>query len=204
MEPGLTAEAFAKLLDRLGDDRAQAGEKYEDLRRTLIRFFQWRGAPFPEEQTDETFNRLARKLEAGIEIKNIGGYCYEVARLVFLESLKGHESRHAQLEEINLQAAVPDTTELLEKEQRLTCLDECLRALPDESRELISEYYRDKKRERIDHRKVLAERLGLRRDALANRAQRVRDKLEQCVTRCFKGLQGDSGGLKSFKEKSAI
>src|SRR5436190_18825938 len=104
MESALTADAFAKLLDRLGDDREQAGEKYEDLRRTLIRFFQWRGAPFPEEQTDETFNRLARKLDEGIEIKNIGGYCYEVGRLVFLESLKGHQSRQAPLEEINLKA----------------------------------------------------------------------------------------------------
>lgn len=197
MELGLTAGAFAKLLDRLGNDRAQAGEKYEDLRRTLIRFFQWRGAPFPEEQTDETFNRLARKLDEGIEIKSIGGYCYEVARLVFLESLKGHLSRQAPLEEIDLKATVPDTTEVLEKEQRLTCLDQCLGALPDESRELISEYYRDQKRGRIDHRKALAERMGLRRDALANRAQRVRDKLEQCVTQCFRGFKG-------FKEKSAI
>ena len=37
MEVGLTAKAFAKLLDRLGADREQAGEKYEDLRRTLTR-----------------------------------------------------------------------------------------------------------------------------------------------------------------------
>jgi DNA-directed RNA polymerase specialized sigma24 family protein len=197
MEPGLTAEAFAKLLDRLGDDREQAGENYEDLRRTLTRFFQWRGAPFPEEHADETFNRLARKIDEGIEIKNIGGYCHEIARLVFLESLKGPQSRHDPLEEIKLKATVPDTTEVREKEQRLTCLDECLRALPDESRELITEYYRDEKRGRIDHRKALAERLGLRRDALANRAQRVRDKLEQCVTQCFKGFKG-------FTEKSAI
>jgi hypothetical protein len=57
--------------------------------------------------------------------------------------------------------------------------------LPIESCELITEYYRDEKRGRIDHRKALAERLGLRRDALANRAQRVRDKLEQCVANCL-------------------
>jgi len=187
MELGLTSKAFTKLLDRLGEDREQAGEKYEDLRRTLTRFFEWRGAPFPEEHTDETFNRIARKLDEGIEIKNIGGYCHEVARLVCLEALKGHESRRAPLEEIKLEATTPDTThETAEKEQRLTCLDDCLHILPIESRELITEYYRDEKRERIDHRKALAERLGLRRDALANRAQRMRDKLEQCVTRCFK------------------
>ena len=188
MELGLTAKAFTKLLDRLGEDREQAGEKYEDLRRTLTRFFEWRGAPFPEEHTDESFNRVARKLDEGIEIKNIGGYCYEVARLVCLEALKGHESlRRAPLEEIKLGATVSHITdEAAEKEQRLTCLDACLHSLPSESRELIAEYYRDEKRERIDHRKALAERLGLRRDALANRAQRLRDKLEQCVTRCFR------------------
>jgi DNA-directed RNA polymerase specialized sigma24 family protein len=185
MELGLTAKAFTKLLDRLGEDREQAGEKYEDLRRTLNRFFVWRGAPSPEEHTDETFNRVARKLDEGIEIKNIGGYCYEVARLVCLEAFKGHESRRAPLEEIRLEATVPDTTDDESvKEQRLTCLDDCLRALPLESRELITEYYADEKRGRIDRRKALAERLGLRRDALANRAQRVRDKLEQCVIQC--------------------
>ncbi|MBA2733882.1 MAG: hypothetical protein H0U54_13500 [Acidobacteria bacterium] len=187
MERELTAKAFTKLLDRLGDGQEQAGEKYEDLRRTLTRFFEWRGAPFPEEHTDETFNRIARRLDEGIEIKNIGGYCHEVARLVYLEALKGHESRRAPLEETKLEVITPDTTdETAEKEQRLTCLDDCLRVLPVESRELIKGYYSDEKRGRIDRRKALADTLGLRRDALANRAQRVRDKLEQCVIRCLK------------------
>jgi DNA-directed RNA polymerase specialized sigma24 family protein len=183
----LTANAFTKLLDRLGADEEQAGEKYEDMRRTLLRFFEWRAAPFPEEQTDETFNRIARKLDQGIEIANIGGYCYEVARLVCLEAFKGPESRRAPLEEIKLEAIASDSAdEAVEKEQRLTCLDDCLRVLPVESREVITEYYCDEKRGRINRRKALAERMGLRRDALANRAQRVRDKLEHCVTRCLR------------------
>jgi len=187
MELGLTADAFAKLLDCLSADREQAGEKYEDLRLTLIRFFEWRGAPFPEERADETFNRVARKLEEGVTVKNIGGYCYEVARLVCLEAFKGRDSKRSPLEVLNQEAAVASTTdEALEKELRLSCLEDCLGGLPDESRELIVRYYQDERRSRIDHRKVLAERLGLRRDALANRAQRVRDKLERCVSLCFK------------------
>jgi DNA-directed RNA polymerase specialized sigma24 family protein len=188
MELELTANAFTKLLDSLGEDRERAGEKYEDLRRTLIRFFQWRGAPFPEEHADETFNRVARKLDEGVEIKNIGGYCYEVSRLVCLEALKSRDSRRQPLEESNLAEVevANGTDEALEKELRLSCLDDCLRRLPIESRELIVEYYRDEKRGRIDRRKTLAERLGLRRDALANRAQRVRDRLERCVTLCLK------------------
>ena len=187
MKAHLTRESFAKLLDYLGADGERAGEKYEDLRRILIRFFEWRGAPFPDEHADETFNRIARKLDEGVEIKNIGSYCHEVARLVCLEALKGHDSRRTSIESINLEGRSANTSdETLEKELRLGCLEDCLRELPAESRELIVEYYRDDKRGRIDRRKALAERLRLRREALANRAQRVRDKLEQCVTNCLK------------------
>lgn len=203
MELELTAKAFARLLDRLGDGREQeAGEQYEHLRRAFIRFFEWRGAPFPEEHADETFNRVARKLDEGIEIKNIGGYCYEVARLVCLEALKGRESRRAPLEEIKLIATASETAEAAaEKEQWLTYLNDCLSVLPAESRELIMEYYRDEKRGRIDRRKELAERLGLRREVLANRAQRVRDKLEQCVTRCLKKNQRYEGDFLPLKSE---
>ena len=187
MASTLTAEAFTKLLACLDPERERAGEKYEDLRRTLIRYFEWRGAPFPEDHADETFNRVARKLNEGIEIKNVGGYCYEVARLVCLEVWKGDDSRREPLLKANHQnTAVTNTTAAaLERELLLDCLEECLSRLPAESRVLLVEYYQDEKRNRIERRKALAEALGLRREALANRAQRLRDKLEACVTRCF-------------------
>ena len=90
------------------------------------------------------------------------------------------------LDKIQHEPVALDTSrEVAEKEDRLDCLDNCLDALPYASRDLIMEYYVDEKRDRIDRRRDLAERLGLRRDALANRAQRLRDKLEQCVTRCL-------------------
>jgi len=187
MERELTAQAFIRLLKRLGEDEEEAGKKYEELRRTLIRSFEWRGAPFPEEHADETFNRLARKLDSGVEIRDISDYSYEVARLVSLEALKKGHTRREQLNEVEHETVAPNTSdEMAEKEDRLTCLDDCLEALPSENRELIMEYYCDEKRGQIDRRKDLAARLGLRRDALANRAQRLRDKLEQCVTRCLK------------------
>ena len=187
MAPALTAEAFAKLLARLDTDRERAGEKYEDLRRTLIKFFEWRGAPFPEEQADETFNRVARKLEEGVEVKNLGGYCYEVARRVCLEVRKGNDSRREPLETSARHAAGADAADsALERELLLDCLEGCLNRLPEESRALIVEYYQDERRDRAGRRRALADALGLRREALANRAQRLRDKLEQCVTRCLK------------------
>lgn len=187
MEAAFTAETFARLLLCLDADRERAGEKYEDLRRTLIRFFEWRGAPFPEEHADDTFNRVERKLGAGVEIKHIGGYCYEVARLIFLETTKGADSKRESLESLKFEPAATDTTdETRGKELRLSCLEDCLRALPAESAELILEYYRYEEHKQSARRKALAERLGLRRDALANRAQRLRDKLECCVSTCLR------------------
>ena len=187
MQRELTSEAFIKLLERLGANEEQAAQNYEDLRHTLIRSFEWRGAPFPEEHADETFNRLARKLDEGVEIRNINDYTYTVARLVWLETLKEDQKRRTPLDEIKNEPIASDTSrEVAEKEESLDCLDDCLDALPGANRDLIMEYYVDEKRGRIDRRRELAKRLGLRRDALANRAQRLRDKLELCVTRCLK------------------
>jgi DNA-directed RNA polymerase specialized sigma24 family protein len=182
---GLHAQAFSKLLGRLGDSPDQAGEKYEALRRVLLRFFEWRGSPFPEEQTDETLNRVARKLDEGVEIANINAYCYEVGRYVLLESLRSHEAQNIHFDSVAYDIPHNDAAaEASEKERRMACLDECLAALTDENREMILEYYDDDAGDLIGRRRTLAAKWGLRRDALANRAQRLRDKLETCVRRC--------------------
>src|SRR5205085_11441020 len=157
MASALTAEAFTKLLARLDPDRERAGERYEDLRRTLVKFFEWRGAPFPEDQADETFNRVARKLDDGVEIKNVVGYCYEVARRVCLEVRKGNDSRRDPLETNSQNTTSADADSAPERELLLGCLEECLSRLPDESRALIVEYYQDERRDRIGRRKALAD-----------------------------------------------
>jgi|SRR5580704_3847008 RNA polymerase sigma factor (sigma-70 family) len=181
-----TAESFAKLLACFDRDRDGAGEKYEDLRRALIRFFEWRGTPFPEDHTDEAFNRVTRKLDEGVEIRNIRSYCYEVARLLCLEALKGADSKRDPLgPEDKIAAVEAGVDEAAEREIRLSCLDSCLDKLPPDGRRLIQQYYQGDSRDRIDRRKDMAAALGLNREALANRAQRLRYKLEQCIVRCF-------------------
>jgi DNA-directed RNA polymerase specialized sigma24 family protein len=184
MPATLTTESFARLLAWFDDDRERAGELYEDLRRRLIKFFEWRGAPFPEDHADETLNRVASKLAAGVEIKNLRGYCYEVARLVCLEAWKGNDRRREPLEATHYEVAAAPNDPEEGRELLLECLDDCLVRLPAESHALIVEYYQDHKGDQIERRKLLARTLGLRREALANRAQRLRDKLQQCVTRC--------------------
>lgn len=186
MRPNLTPQAFSKLLDSFDSDPERAAERYEQLRQTLIRFFEWRSAPFPEDHADETFDRVSRKLGDRLEIANIGGYCYEVARLICLEALKRVERKFVSLDAVGAPTlAAPVVDDTRDKERRLACLEDCLQALSPDRRELILEYYRDERRARIDGRKVLAERFGLQRETLANRAQRLRNKLEQCVSRCL-------------------
>lgn len=192
MEASLTAETFTRLLNCLDNDPERAGEKYEDLRRTLIRFFEWRGGPYPEEHADEVFNRVARKLNEGVEIKNLSAYSYEVARLVYLETIKAAGSKRLSLDSIDSDPVAANLTEEAEgKEIRLQCLESCLRTLPAESADLVLEYYTYEKRGQVEHRRTLADRYGVRRDALANRVQRLRDKLQHCVSACLRKKSSD-------------
>ena len=57
----LTQPAFDGLLAVLGRDRDVAADRYLDIRRNLVRLFEWRGCTTPEEYADETINRCARK-----------------------------------------------------------------------------------------------------------------------------------------------
>jgi len=59
----LSQEAFFQLLARLNADPALAGEAYEKLRARLIYFFELKGCRVPAELSDETINRIARKIE---------------------------------------------------------------------------------------------------------------------------------------------
>jgi len=186
MKPGLVPQTFASLLNRLDADRERAGQHYEELRRLLIRFYEWRRAPFPEDHADETIDRVARKLNDGVVIENLKAYCYEVARLVFLEVQKEPVYREVELGAVIVDPLSVDSNTEDEQETYLSCLETCLSGLPPESQSLIIEYYQDVKRTKIERRKALAENLGLKREALTNRAQRLRYRIELCIRSCVK------------------
>jgi DNA-directed RNA polymerase specialized sigma24 family protein len=178
----LTEEAFAKFLACLDPDPARAGERYEELRDALVKFLAWRSAQFPEELVDETFNRVARKLDEGEEIRDLAAYCHGVARIVFRKSQEHPSNKRVELGE--LKAIVFQESDVTDS--RWECLDHCLNQLTDENREMIIEYYQDERREKIDHRAAMAERLGIQPSALRSRVRHVRGKLERCITRCSK------------------
>ena len=182
-----TATAFERLLARLDADPDRAAEAYELLRQTLTRFFDWRGAHFPDECADEAINRLARRLDEGAEVDDPRGYALGIARLVLMERSR---SPHLRQDELNEQTPAPPPATRADDEPHLhDCLDTCLAALPDESRTLILEYYQDQRRLKIDRRVRLATERGLTAQALRSRAQRVRDRLERCVRGCAGGRE---------------
>jgi DNA-directed RNA polymerase specialized sigma24 family protein len=179
----LTTEALDKLLAHFSDNREEAGAKYESMRSKLVRYFEWRMCPLPEDLADETINRVARRIDEGEDIFNLPGYFLTVARLVFMESLRDRNRTSVPLDEISeVSAEQPQEDE--QKELRLRCLDDCLNELPIESRTLILTYYHDERRAKIERRKQLAVGLGIPLNALRIRAHRIRMLLEKCVRDC--------------------
>jgi DNA-directed RNA polymerase specialized sigma24 family protein len=180
----LTEESFAKFLARLSPDKELAGVEYEKLRQMLVKLFDWRGAHFPEECADETLNRVVRKIDSGEVIRDLVPYCHAIARLVFLETLKHPDRKRISLDELDPIAAVDAEPETVDTQRE--CFKDCLRELPAASQRLILEYYRQEKRDKAANRVRLAEELAIPLNALRSRAQRVRNKLEECVNHCRK------------------
>ena len=81
----LTQPAFDGLLALLGPDRDVAANRYLEIRRNLVRLFEWRGCSTPEEYADETINRCARKISDGEAIRDVPTYCIGIARMLLLE-----------------------------------------------------------------------------------------------------------------------
>lgn len=184
----LSEDAFERLLVSLDPNRDQAGRLYETVRHKLIEFFEARGSHSPEDQTDETINRVARRVEEGENIREPARYFYGVARLVWMETLRLRDKEPIALE-LAPPAVAPEHEEqentAQEREHRLECFEVCLRQLPPASRVLIVEYYKEEKALKIEQRKRQAELLNMSLNALRLRACRIRGDLEQCINSCL-------------------
>jgi len=178
----LTTEAFDNLLAVFHPHRDSAAQKYLEVRTNLVRFFEWRGCPFPEDHADETFNRVARKIAAGEDIQKPAGYVMGVARLLVLEIIKSLSRQREALGEY--QHSHSELADVPESESRIECLQKCLQQLSSDNRELIIQYYQGDKREKIENRRKLGERLGVAINTLRMRAQRLRERLQGCVEEC--------------------
>ena len=180
----LTSEAFDKLLARFSSDREEAARLYERARAKLMRSFEWRGAEFPDALADETLDRVARRLDEGVQIDNPISYIHAVAQRVLMENRK--KKHTVGLDDV-VETAPPKVDEV-DPEPRLECLDDCLASLPGDSRQLIIDYYQEERRAKIKLRQQLADKLGIPLNALRIRAHRIRATLEKCVTKCLESI----------------
>jgi RNA polymerase sigma factor (sigma-70 family) len=179
----LTKEAFDKLLAWLDADRDRAAEKYEDIRRKLIKILARRGCPIAEELADETMNRVCRKVDevAPTYVGDPALYFYRVAQIVYLEYVRKRP----------IPKPLPEPDPIEQTEANYECLERCLDRFDPASRELILEYFQQERRAKIDQRKELAIRLGVSINTLRMRVHRIIEALRKCVGECL--LQAEVG-----------
>jgi len=158
--------ATARLMHWLDDGADTHGERYRELRRRLVGYFDRKNCEDPEELADETLLRIACTLEHGRAIDDTppAQHCYDLARMVFLETLDRAPARPV--------AAAPDVGYDVDTVERR------LQQLPLGERVLVVEYYRHPREQRDERRHRLAARMGIPPAALAKLAGRIRARLE--------------------------
>ncbi len=176
----MSADALARLLAALHPDSDEAAIRYEQLRTTLTKFFDWRGVWPPDECADDTLDRLARRLTEDVVVQDVQSYAYGIARLVLLE--RRRRPALTALHEGAELAAAGGTDR--DDDHLVTCFDRCLAHLPEESRRLLLDYYEGERQAKIANRRRLASSRGLSENALRSRVLRLRDRLERCVRNC--------------------
>lgn len=186
----LSAADFELLLERLDSNATQAAEKYELLRLKLVKSLSWKGCPNSEADAlaDVIFDRVAKKLVQGEQIKNINAYAGEVSRFVWLEHRR-NSKEYAAGDDLPETAFQPDIEIFDEPDLRLRCLRKCLaEVISDENDKiLIVGYYHTESGEKNkETRKNLAEKLGLTMTTLKVKACRLRGRLEKCINECIK------------------
>jgi len=179
-EDAVTEESFDVLLCWLDDNRELAGQKYEKIRRRLIRIFMGRGCFEAEELADETFNRVTRKLPQLID-GYVGEpilYFLNVAEKIYLEWLRKQKKING------LRVKETDNQEEIEIEIEYDCLENCLSTLHTSQYRLVVEYYGEEGFAKIENRRQIAESFGISSNALRAKAFRIRSRLKECVRKC--------------------
>jgi|SRR5580700_31549 DNA-directed RNA polymerase specialized sigma24 family protein len=188
-----TAGAFRQFLNWLDEGTDSSGEKYLEMRRRLVAYFDRKNCVAADDLADETLNRVARRLEeeGTYPAEAPARYCYITAKFVFLEYLRSdrrHEKSFEELPSADMDAKAglfsTENGDLNGNETLLDCLEKCMAKLASNDRDLIIEYYRGEQRAKIERRQTLAGSLRLSLNALSIRACRIRHKLELCVREC--------------------
>ena len=179
-KPGsdITVERFSSFLAWLSPDTDRAVEEYERLRYRLYTFFTQRRCCFADELADETINRVILKCTEEI-IENKLAYFYGVARNVYRERLR-KQRVELDIEEVTIPAVAPEQPDFSR-----ACLDQCLEELSPENKDLILDYFSEKKTAKIQLHRQISASLKTTQTALRMRVMRIKQKLKTCVHDCM-------------------
>ena len=160
------------------DDPDEANRMYLRLYEKLAGFFYFRGMSDPENDAADTLERAGKKILEGVPIPDIDRFCLGIARNVFLERL-----RKQRQEESAFRHLIENSRDNNDVVERITNLmKQCFEKLPEEDRDLLHSYCKIPPGiSRAEHRRRLAEKLGLSIAALRIRVARLRRALERCV-----------------------
>ncbi len=186
-DSAIPPESFEEILAWLNPDRDVAATMYVQLRHDLGKLFMWGRCADPEGLTDETFDRVAKKVH-DVRQTYEGDprpYFRAVANNLIKENLKKIKTQ-LSLDDVDLPGPQITESEDQTAADMEECLQLCLQKLRGNKRELIVAYYAKEKQAKIDHRNELAQRFGISVETLRVRVFRIRESLTECIERCIK------------------
>lgn len=178
-------ENFDKLLDWLSRDRDEAGERFEQIRGGLIRYFHLKGCHEPELLADESMNRVIKRIN-DLDLMTGASHTsvfYGFANKVFLEYLRTEKRRTIQLNDAFDLVFVGSAK--LSADMAIDCLRECVNDLNFLDGKLIIEYYSEDKQAKVEARREIAVQNEMAMGTLHTRVHRIKGALRPCVEKCM-------------------
>ena len=184
----LGQKQFDTLLGFFSTDREEAGEIYEEIRKGLFRFFEFKGCNDPDLLADDTINRVALKIDAFDPAKNVkpATYFYGFASNVLMEYRRIAGRSVSITENEYLLPTTESGSDSPDVESE--CLQKCLANLPADERELIVEYYCCERQDKLILRKQMSEKFKCSAAALYTKIFRIKGVLRGCMKNCLATL----------------
>ena len=184
----LKQEEFDGLLGLFAENREEAGVIYEELRKSLVRYFETRDCQDADMLADETLSRVAVKAHTFDPSRHTrpSSFVFGFASKILLEYSRDPQKMRITYDRwVQSALLIPvDEKETEDEAAGMECLRKCLGEMSAEDRELIIAYYGKEKQEKIASRKFIAEKLGIRMETLHMRVHRLRESLKKCMKRC--------------------
>lgn len=184
----LKQEEFDGLLGLFSENREEAGMIYEELRKSLVRYFEARDCRDADMLADETLSRVAVKAHTFDPSRHTrpSSFVFGFASKILLEYSRDPQKMRITYDRwVQSALSVPvDQKEYEDEAAGMECLRKCLGKMSAEDRELMIAYYGKEKQEKIASRKLIAEKLGIKMETLHMRVHRLRESLKKCMKRC--------------------